>query len=173
MIGINTVLKDNPLLTVRHRNWRGKRLVRAILDSKLRFPLQSRMLDTAEKGEICVFTSQLSSQKKADALRKKGATVIPLKGRGSRLNIKDVLIWLGKKGISSVLVEGGSQLLTAVIEKKLADKILVALSPKLIGGKDALSLYGGRGVNQVADALGLTRVKFLRIADETIIEGYF
>jgi diaminohydroxyphosphoribosylaminopyrimidine deaminase/5-amino-6-(5-phosphoribosylamino)uracil reductase len=173
MIGINTILKDDPLLTVRHRNWRGKRIVRVVLDSKLRFPLQSRMLDSLAKGDILIFTSQQSSQKKADALREKGARVISLKGRGAQLNLKDVLIWLGKKGISSVLVEGGSHLLTSVLEKKLADKILVALSPKLIGGKDALSLYGGRGVNRVKDALSLKRIRSIRIADETIIEGYF
>jgi diaminohydroxyphosphoribosylaminopyrimidine deaminase/5-amino-6-(5-phosphoribosylamino)uracil reductase len=173
MVGINTVLKDNPVLTVRHRNWRGKRIIRVILDSKLRFPLQSRMLDTLSKGEIYIFTTQSSSQKKADALRKKGATVVPLRARGDHLNLKGVLIWLGKKEIASVLVEGGSFLLTSVLEKKLADKIHVALSPKLIGGKDALSLYGGRGVNHVKDALGLKRLQSLRIANETIFEGYF
>ncbi|MFC2165934.1 bifunctional diaminohydroxyphosphoribosylaminopyrimidine deaminase/5-amino-6-(5-phosphoribosylamino)uracil reductase RibD [Acidobacteriota bacterium] len=173
MVGINTVLKDDPLLTVRHRNWRDKRLVRVILDSKLRFPLQSRMLDTLSKGDICIFTSQHSSTNKVEALRQKGASVIPLSGRSSSLKLEDILLWLGGKEISSVLVEGGSLLVTSILEKKLADKILVALSPKLIGGKDALSLYGGRGVNHVKDAHCMKRVRSFRIADETIVEGYF
>jgi len=173
MVGINTVLKDNPLLTVRHRNWRDKQLVRVILDSKLRFPLQSRMLDTLSKGDIFIFTSQHSSPKKADALRQKGANVIPLSGRGSLLKLKDILSWLGRKEISSVLVEGGSLLVTTVLEKKLADKILLAVSPKFIGGKNALSLYGGHGANQVKDALCLKRARSFQIADETIVEGYF
>lgn len=173
MVGINTVLRDNPLLTVRHSNWRGKRLVRVILDSQLRFPLQSRMLDTLSKGDICIFTSAHSSTKKAEALRQKGASVIPLQGRGSGLKIEDVLIWLGRKEIASVLVEGGSLLVTSVLERKLADKILVALSPKLIGGIDALPLYGGHGVGRVKDAHGLKRVRSFRIAHEIIIEGYF
>jgi len=173
MVGINTVLKDDPLLTVRHRNWRGKRLVRAVLDSKLRFPLQSRMLDTLSKGDVCIFTSQNSSLKKADVLRHKGVTVIPLSGKGSRLKIKDILIWLGRLEVSSVLVEGGSLLISSVLENKLADKILVALSPKLIGGKDALSLYEGCGVRYVKDALCLKQARSFQIGDEVIIEGYF
>jgi len=173
MVGINTILKDNPLLTVRHRNWRDKRLVRVILDSKLRFPLQSRMFDTLSKGDICIFTSQHSSPKRADALRQKGASVIPLSGRGSLLKLKDVLTWLGRKEISSVLVEGGSLLVTTVLEKKLADKILLAVSPKFIGGENALSLYGGHGANHVKDALCLKRARSFQISDETIVEGYF
>jgi diaminohydroxyphosphoribosylaminopyrimidine deaminase/5-amino-6-(5-phosphoribosylamino)uracil reductase len=173
MVGINTILKDNPLLTVRHRNWRGKRLVRAVLDAKLRFPLRSRMLDTLSKGDVCIFTSQHSSPEKADALRQKGVLVIPLARRDSRPKIKDVLVWLGQKDISSVLVEGGSLLTTAVLEKKLADKVFIALSPKFIGGNAAPSMFEGRGVNHIKDALCLKGVRTFRIANETIIEGYF
>jgi len=172
MVGINTVLKDNPLLTVRHRNWRGKRLVRAILDSRLRFPLQSRMFDTLSRGDICIFTSQKSSSHKADALRQRGARVISLPGKGPRPELKDILSWLGEKEISSILVEGGSGLITSVFEKKIADKVLLALSPKLIGGKEAPSVYAGRGVNRITDALCLKRTRSFRIADETIVEGY-
>ena len=173
MVGINTLLKDNPLLTVRHRNWKGKRITRIILDSNLRFPLSSRICDTRAHGDILVFTSSEPSPRKANALAKKGVSVIPLPGSTAQVRLENVLAWLGKSEISSVLVEGGSRLITALLEKRLADKIILALSPKLIGGKRAISLYEGEGASQVKDALLIKKTRSFPIADETIIEGYF
>lgn len=171
MIGINTLLKDDPLLTVRHPNWKGKRLTRIILDSHLRFPLKANMLKTLSQGKILVFALQKASAKKADLLKQRGVEVILLPG--SRIDLKEVLSWLGKNEISSVLVEGGGHLHTSMIMERLVDKIYITISPKLIGGKSAPSLFEGEGVSSIKDSLRLKRLSSFRINEDLIVEGYF
>jgi len=171
MVGINTILKDDPLLTVRHPNWKGKRITRVILDSRLRLPLKARILSSLSRGKILVFTSKKASQRKADALLNKGVNVIPLSS--PRINLKKVLSWLSQNEISSVFVEGGGQLLTSMLEEKLMDKIYVSVSPKLIGGKEAPSFFQGKGSDLIKDSLILKRTHVFQIDKDIIMEGYF
>lgn len=173
MVGINTIIKDDPLLTVRHSNWRGKRLIRVIIDSKLRFPLQSKILTSLAKGEILIFTLNQSSQKKAAILRKHGVEVIALPSSSSKIDLNEVLCHLGQREISSVMVEGGGSLFTSLLEQRLVDKIFLAIAPKLIGGKDAPSFFQGKGVDFIKDSLQLKKIKMHSMADDTIMEGYF
>jgi len=173
MVGINTLIKDDPLLTVRHPNWKDKRITRIILDTKLRFPLKAKMLDTLSKGRIIVFTLKNNSQKKADILRKKGVEVIVLTNSSSRIDLKEVLSWLGQHEISSILVEGGASLLTSFLEEKLLDKIFIILSPKLIGGRNAPTFFQGKGVNFIKDATNLKKIKTFHEDNGFILEGYF
>jgi diaminohydroxyphosphoribosylaminopyrimidine deaminase/5-amino-6-(5-phosphoribosylamino)uracil reductase len=173
MVGINTILKDNPRLTVRHRNWPRKRITRVILDSTLRFPVHSLICDTLEHGEIVVFTSRKASPKKIKTLTKKGIQVITLPQTGTKINIHKVFSWLGSHEISSVLVEGGSLLLSSIFKERLADKIFLMRSPILIGGKEAPTIFEGRGVATVKESLRLKRTRFFSIGDDTICEGYF
>jgi diaminohydroxyphosphoribosylaminopyrimidine deaminase/5-amino-6-(5-phosphoribosylamino)uracil reductase len=173
MVGINTILRDNPRLTVRHRNWPGKRITRVILDSSLRFPVNSRICDSLDFGEVIVFTSRKASPKKINALTKKGIQVITLSSSETKINIKRVLSWLGSHEISSLLVEGGSLLLSSIFKEKLADKIFLMRSPRLIGGKDAPTIFEGRGVTTVKESPQLKRTRFFSIGNDTIFEGYF
>ena len=170
MVGVNTLIKDDPLLTVRHPNWKGKRITRVILDSNLRFPLKARILSTLPQGNILVFTLKKTSQKKAETLQKKGVKVIPLSS--SSISLKKVLSWLSKNEISSVLVEGGGRLLTSMLEERLTDKIFVTISPKLIGGKAAPSFFQGKGADFIKDSLFLKRTQTFQIDEDIIMEGY-
>jgi diaminohydroxyphosphoribosylaminopyrimidine deaminase/5-amino-6-(5-phosphoribosylamino)uracil reductase len=170
MVGIETLIKDDPLLTVRHPNWKGKRLARIILDSRLRFPPTARILSTLRQGKILVFALNKASPRKAEALRQKGVEVIFLSS--PTLALKEVLSWLGKNEIASVLVEGGSRVLTSILEERLADKVLVSISPKLIGGKQAPSLLQGKGADFIKDSIQLKRTKSFKIDEDIIVEGY-
>ncbi|MDH7512666.1 MAG: bifunctional diaminohydroxyphosphoribosylaminopyrimidine deaminase/5-amino-6-(5-phosphoribosylamino)uracil reductase RibD [Clostridiales bacterium] len=173
MVGVNTILRDDPLLTVRHPQWKGKKIARVILDSRLRLPTKARILSTLGQGEIYVFTSRRAPQEKEKVLAEKGLTVVRLPGGRGEISLPDLLAWLGRKEISSVLVEGGSLLLTALIEKKLADKLLLAISPRMIGGIKAPSFLEGEGINKLQDALELGRISCFRIGRDILVEGYF
>jgi diaminohydroxyphosphoribosylaminopyrimidine deaminase/5-amino-6-(5-phosphoribosylamino)uracil reductase len=173
MVGINTILQDDPWLTVRHPHWRGKRLSRVILDSRLRFPLESRILSTLEKGDITIFTSKIASPEKAKALQRKGVEVIPIPGPTRKVDVKEVLLQLGKKGISSLLVEGGSRLLTTLIEGDVADKLFLTISPRLIGGEGALTFFEGAGIRLIKESRELRRISSFKIGNDVIVEGYF
>jgi diaminohydroxyphosphoribosylaminopyrimidine deaminase/5-amino-6-(5-phosphoribosylamino)uracil reductase len=173
MVGINTILKDDPLLTVRHRNWPRKRITRVILDSRLRLPVLSRICNTIDKGEIIVFTHTNASSNKIKTLTEKGIQVITLSSPRTKIDLKKVLFWLGSHEISSVLVEGGSLLLSSLFAKKLSDKIFLMQSPRLIGGKKATTIYEGHGVRTIKESLKLKRTRLFSIGNNTVFEGYF
>jgi diaminohydroxyphosphoribosylaminopyrimidine deaminase / 5-amino-6-(5-phosphoribosylamino)uracil reductase len=173
MVGIHTVLKDDPRLTVRHPHWQGKKIARVILDSHLRLPLEARILSTLRGGKVIVFTSKRSPAKKAAALREKGVEVVRIPGSAQKLELREVLRWLGKAGISSLLVEGGSRVLTAMVEERLADKLFLTISPRLIGGEKAPSFFEGKGIRRISESLELQKITSFKIGGDMIVEGYF
>ncbi|MBS3818762.1 bifunctional diaminohydroxyphosphoribosylaminopyrimidine deaminase/5-amino-6-(5-phosphoribosylamino)uracil reductase RibD [bacterium] len=174
MVGINTLLQDDPLLTVRHPHWEGKRITRVIVDSNLRFPTYARILSTIPQGDIWVFTLKDPGSPKARSLKHKGVKIISTAPSSSRgVDLKEVFNRLGKQEISSVFVEGGGHLLTSLLEEKLIDKIFVNISPKLIGGEKAPGFFGGQGVKQVKDSLQLKKIRSFHIQDDIMVEGYF
>ncbi len=171
MVGIKTIVKDDPELTVRHANWKEKYITRIILDSQLRVPLNARILKTLPQGNILVFTQENVSEKKIKALQKKGIQVVSLSGR--QIQLKRVLEWLGEHEITSVLVEGGGILQTSFLEQGFVDKILITISPKLIGGENAHTFFQGEGIQSVKDSLQVRQISSFQIEDDIIIEGYF
>lgn len=173
MVGIGTILKDDPRLTVRHPQWTGKKIVRIILDSALRLPVQARILTTLAEGQVLVFTMDRASSRKRVALEKRGVEVIAISGRSRPIGVPDVMARLGERGIASLLVEGGSRLLTTMIEEKLADKLFLTVSPRLIGGEAAPSFLEGEGVRLVKRSWRLGKVSAFPIGDDIIIQGYF
>ncbi len=172
MIGIYTLIKDDPLLTVRHPNWGGKTITRVILDPELRMPLASRILATLPAGPILVFAREEAPPGKADVLRKKGAEIIPLRKSWRAGGLESVLVELGRREISSLLVEGGSRLQTGFIDSRLADKIVLTVSPKLVGGRDAPGFLAGEGVRRIAEALPVKSLRAFRLGDDLVLEGY-
>lgn len=174
MVGINTLLRDDPRLTIRHPLWKRKTIVRAIIDSRLRFPLDANILKTKARGRILVFTRQGENSRKAIELRKRGVEIISFRQSSSRkLDLKKVLAWFGQNEISSVLVEGGPLLTTSLIEKRQVDKIFVTLSPKIIGGEKAPTFFEGMGFPTVAQSIHLNKTACFTIGEDMILEGYF
>jgi len=174
MVGIRTILADDPLLTVRHPLWKGKPIARIILDSSLRLPLEARILTSLSRGKILVFTALPSSSPKAAALRERGVEVVSFPRRPPRgpIDLGKVLSYLGRKGIASLLVEGGGRLITSFLEKKLAHKIFLTLSPRLIGGKEAPSWFSGKGTAELSRSLRLKKPRVFSMGGEIVVEGY-
>lgn len=173
IIGINTLLADDPRLTVRHPNWLGKKIARVVLDPRLRFPLDAKILSTLREGRILVFAGIGAPPAKSRALERRGVEIV-FPGRGRKTwTLKDVLAELGRREISSLLVEGGSCLFTGFIEGRLADKAILTYAPKLVGGRAAPGLFGGEGAERVREALPLKRLRSFSIEDDIILEGYF
>jgi len=173
LVGVNTILKDDPQLTIRLENFVKKRWSRIILDSRLRIPLTARLLKNPEQGKILIFTGYNSSRQKAQRLAERGAEVIRVPGRKNRLSLKSVLKALGQREIISILVEGGARVMTSFLEEKLVDKAYFFISPKLIGGERAPTIFEGQGVSRVSRAIRLKNISTLRLKDDIIIEGYF
>lgn len=173
MIGVNTLLADDPRLTVRHPNWAGKSVLRIILDSRLRFPLSAKILSTLARGRVIVFAGSGAPASKARALEARGVEVVVPAGRRRTWRIPDVLGELGKREVAALLVEGGSRLFTAFIENGLADKAVLTFAPRILGGRTAPGFIGGRGVEKVGRALALKNRRSFSVEDDIILEGYF
>ena len=153
--------------------WAAKKISRIILDTRLRFPLGSRILSTLQAGRIIVFTEEGASPRKSEILRKKGVEVLAVGRSRSQLDLKKILDELGRREITSLLVEGGSRVLTDFIEIKAADKFVLTFSPKLVGGRKAPGILSGKGIDRIRRALPVRLVRSFRIGEEVIVEGYF
>jgi len=173
MIGVNTLVADDPLLTVRHPAWPGKKLLRAVLDPRLRFPLTSRLLSTLDRGPVLVFGAADAPADKAGALRALGVEVLRPPGGARIWGLPGVLAELGRREIASLLVEGGSRVFTSFIEERLADKAVLTFAPLLVGGGGAPGLFGGDGAACLAGAIPLKRTRSFSIGDDLVVEGYF
>ncbi|KKK37853.1 5-amino-6-(5-phosphoribosylamino)uracil reductase [Mesobacillus campisalis] len=151
LAGVNTVIMDNPSLTTRLPGG-GKNPVRIILDSTLRIPLDSHVVMDGEAPTWVMTTRRADPQKMAD-LEAAGVQVVQLDSEV--LDIPEMLQILGKKRITSILVEGGAEVHGSFLSAGTFQQVITYIAPKLIGGKLAPSVFGGEGLKQISDAVSL------------------
>lgn len=169
LVGGNTAFVDDPSLTDRSGKPRRRKLVRVVLDNRLRIPLESSLVATANEIPTVVFTASLEEEK-IEALRDKGVEAIELEGGGR--NLAGVLEELRKRDIQSILVEGGTEVAGAFWDAKLVDKLTFILAPIIIGGHDAPTAIGGKGAASLGDAACLDRITINTHGDDIELTGY-
>jgi len=169
VVGIGTILKDDPMLTARIKG--GKDPRRVVLDSRLRIPEDARVIEISPSKTI-IATTDLSPKEKRDRLEKRGVRILILDSKEGKVNLKICLFRLGEMEMTSVLVEGGSQVNGAFLDEGLIDKFFLFLSPKLIGDRDALGIFGGKGAANLRDAVTLNELRVRKIGGDILLEGY-
>lgn len=148
LVGIGTVLADNPQLTVRLAS--GPNPTRVVMDSHLRLPLDSAVMDS-NGAQIKIVTLEPSASGRAEEIRELGGDVVTVPGLHGRIDLAAALDALHEFGIQSVLVEGGAQIMTEFIRRRLADELVLFIAPKIIGsGIDAV---GDLGVSDMTEAV--------------------
>lgn len=167
LVGANTVIVDNPRLTVRHVE--GPNPVRIVLDGRGRVPLDARIF--FEEGRAIVATAAMSEEKEK-ALRELGVEVWRLTGGEDKVNLQALLARLGKENLDSLLVEGGGETAAAFIESGLVDKVSFFIAPLIIGGRDAIPAVGGEGAASVTAALKLKDVMIAQFGEDLLVSGY-
>lgn len=168
LVGANTVLKDNPELTTRIPN--GRNPIRVIMDSTLRIPLDSKVI-TDGLAPTWIFTSQKHDQTKRKALIDAGIKVIVTGGIDS-VDPQDVLDILGEENVSSLLIEGGGNINGSFLTKRLVDKVVLYIAPKLIGGQHAPTFFEGTGIDKMAQAIELNDVTVAPVGKDFKFSGY-
>nr|MBP7321984.1 bifunctional diaminohydroxyphosphoribosylaminopyrimidine deaminase/5-amino-6-(5-phosphoribosylamino)uracil reductase RibD [Deltaproteobacteria bacterium] len=171
LVGIGTVLKDDPQLTTRIPGRRGKDPTRVVVDSALRLSPQAKIFNPKSKASVIIATTQDAPSGKIRALEDHGAQVLVLPGR-NMVDLPLLMAALGRQEISSVLVEGGSRINTSALASGVVDKVLLFYAPILIGGTTAPLLVAGKGVPSVDQALRLHSIRTRRFGDDVVIEGY-
>jgi diaminohydroxyphosphoribosylaminopyrimidine deaminase/5-amino-6-(5-phosphoribosylamino)uracil reductase len=170
--GIGTVLADNCLLTDRTGLPRSRPLLRIVMDSQLRLPLDSKMARSAADDVVVVTTSACSPERRK-AMESRGIKVRVLDGPGGRADFAGIVSWLGKQRYLSLMLEAGSKLNWTALESGCVDRIFFYYGPKILGGLEALPLAGGIGRRRRSDAIQVHHVTIHPIPpDEFAVEGY-
>jgi diaminohydroxyphosphoribosylaminopyrimidine deaminase/5-amino-6-(5-phosphoribosylamino)uracil reductase len=172
LTGIGTVLADDCHLTDRTGLPRSRPLLRIVLDSRLRLPLDSQMVRGAQGDVLAVGTSAAPAERRK-ALESRGVRVLILDGRDGRSDLRAAIEAVAHEQYLSVLIEAGAKVNWAALETGVADKIFFYYAPKILGGSESLSMAGGVGRRRRADAIRVHRTELHRIApDEFAVEGY-
>jgi len=168
MVGINTVLADDPLLTCRIEG--GKDPLRVIVDSSLRIPLDSQIVQTARDVPTLLATAA-DDPVKRQQLEELGCGVLVLPTNENGLNLRSLFQILGQRGIDSVLIEGGPTVLGSAFDEGLVQAVSCYIAPKLFGGSSAPSPIGGKGVSTPDKAIKLHHITVKNFGDDLYIEG--
>lgn len=173
LVGVGTVIADDPLLTDRTGLLRRRRLLRVVLDSRLRLPLESRLVQTAEEEDVMVFCS-FAEEKRKSELEKRGIRVCQVVSakQGGHPDLEHVLRKLGEMNILSLLIEGGANVNWVALENGLVDKVFLYYAPKILGGPHSVPLAGGRGFRDLAEAPHVKNVTLHRFGEDFAVEGY-
>ncbi|MFD1738807.1 bifunctional diaminohydroxyphosphoribosylaminopyrimidine deaminase/5-amino-6-(5-phosphoribosylamino)uracil reductase RibD [Bacillus salitolerans] len=152
LVGVNTVIQDDPSLTTRLPGGGGRHPIRIVLDHRLRTPIQSRLL-TDGLSDVWIFTGSSVTEEQKLPFIEKGIRIFQLDQE--RINIKTMLHRLGEESITSLLVEGGSEVNGSFLKEHAFNQVIAYLAPKLIGGKHAPGFIGGEGFELMSEALQL------------------
>jgi diaminohydroxyphosphoribosylaminopyrimidine deaminase/5-amino-6-(5-phosphoribosylamino)uracil reductase len=173
MVGIGTVLQDDPLLTVRIPGFkRPRHPLRVIVDSSLRIPLNSQLVGTADEYPTLVATTEAAASSRIRQLAKaKVEVVVVRKNARGQVNLKALMEKLAKRGVTSILLEGGPTLNAGALREGLVDRVLFFFAPKIIGGVKAPSAVGGEGVLKIMDAKVIKILRTRRMGSDLLIEG--
>jgi len=168
LVGINTVLKDNPSLTSRIPN--GRNPIRIVMDSHLKIPLDYKLI-TDGQAETWIFTSQDYDEEKRQRLKELGVSIF-VTSHPTSVNVLEVVRRLGESDISSVLLEGGGNVNASFLKNELIDKVILYVAPKLIGGKEAPSFLEGTGIAEMQNAIELEDTNIVSIGNDFKFTAY-
>lgn len=172
MVGINTVIKDDPLLNVRDITGNTKNPIRIVVDSKARISLEAKIINSLEIAPTIIAVTDQAPDEKLSQLKEKGAWVIVCPEQNIRVNLKFLMQELAKRNIDSILLEGGGTLNFEAMQQGVVDKVIVFIAPKIIGGTEAITPVEGRGISLLANAVELENLKTIQSGQDIMVEGY-
>ncbi len=170
LVGVNTVIADDPLLTA--RPGKGKKLIRIVLDNNLRIPLNCKLIKTARKSPVLIYTKEKTVRANpeiAEKITKKGTEVLAWPDTDGRSNLYFLLDGLSKRGIAQLFVEGGPRVLTSFLKEELADEIVVYIAPKILGAQGSVDITGPMA--ELTQAISLHYVDIKRFGGDVRLRG--
>lgn len=169
MVGINTVIEDNPMLTARVDG--GKNPIRIVVDSSLKIDINANVVQD-KSAKTIVATTDKADKDKILKLQAQDVDVIVVdKDENDKVDIEKLLDILGQQNICSILVEGGATLSGSFVAKKLVDKVYFFIAPKIIGGKEAKTPVAGTGILNLQEALALKDIQIEKLEEDILIIG--
>ncbi len=171
IVGINTVILDNPSLTTRLEG-KSKDPDRIIIDTECRTPLDSKVVNNISKAKTYICVGEGACKERIRKLEDRGCIVLTLEKENGRVSISEVIKYFSEKGFDSLLLEGGGTLNFSFLEKKYVSKIMSFIAPKLIGGVDSKTPISGVGIKKMSDAVSIYDITVQSIDDDILVQGY-
>lgn len=169
MVGVNTILRDNPRLDA----WFSKKQpVKIVVDSQLSIPQDANIFSKNSQVVIATLPAKPGQETENRKILAAKAKILEVKEKAGQINLKDMMKRLARLEISNILVEGGGTLIGSLFDEGLVDKVLFFISPKIIGGKDAIGSVMGKGITRIEKAIRLKDVKLKRLREDFLVEGY-
>lgn len=169
MVGVNTILRDNPGLNA----WALKKnLIKIIVDSHLSVPEDAAIFSANAVVIIVTLAARAGQETENRKTLSLKARILEVKEKAGEVNLKDMMKKLAQMGITNILVEGGGTLIGSLFDEGLVDRILFFISPKIIGGKEAISSVMGRGISRIDSAIKVESMRARRMGGDFLIEGY-
>jgi diaminohydroxyphosphoribosylaminopyrimidine deaminase/5-amino-6-(5-phosphoribosylamino)uracil reductase len=176
LVGAGTVIKDDPSLTTRLGNEKDRDPHRVILDTRLSIPSRARLFQQASSARTYIAAGPLAADKdfreRRDALEAAGAVVLETPLRDGRVDMDALMDLLGEAGITSLLIEGGGQVIGSALSAGIVDKVMFYYAPKILGGSDGVPICAGRGPDLMKDCFTLKDTRVERFGEDVLIEGY-
>lgn len=172
LVGVNTIIKDNPMLTARPLDVKAINPVRVIIDPWGRVPENAKVLEIDESSKTMIAVSKEVDKSKAELYKAKGAELITLEGEGCKLSLNQLLKELHSRNIDSVLVEGGGNTAAGFFEQNLIDKVAAFIAPIIVGGEAAVTPVMGTGYETIKAGHRLKNIKTTSIGHDVLVEGY-
>jgi len=172
LVGRGTVEQDDPMLTTRLPDGDGKNPIRVVLDGNARMPVGARVLTDGSGAPVWVAVGESADPRRVSKLRNAGAEIVALRDRDGRIELDTVLRELGRREVTSLLIEGGKDVFTEALKSHNVDKLFAFVAPVILGGDGRYNAVGDLGVERIADALRLRDVTVERVCDDILIQGY-
>ena len=169
MVGINTVIEDNPMLTARVDG--GKNPIRIVVDSSLKIDINANVVQDKSAKTIIATTDKADKDKILKLQAQDVDVIVVDKDENDKVDIEKLLDILGQKNICSILVEGGATLSGSFVAKKLVDKVYFFIAPKIVGGKEAKTPVAGTGILNLQEALALKDIQIEKLEEDILIIG--
>jgi diaminohydroxyphosphoribosylaminopyrimidine deaminase/5-amino-6-(5-phosphoribosylamino)uracil reductase len=170
LVGAETALRDDPLLTAREVG-AARQPLRVVADSRARLPLTHQLVRTAPQSPTLLATTALAPGERLAALKAAGVDVLTVEGGEPRVDLKALAEALAKRGVTSLLIEGGGTLHAAALEAGIVDRVALFVAPLLLGGKDAVPVVAGLGVATLGEAWRLADATLERLSDDWLVTG--
>jgi diaminohydroxyphosphoribosylaminopyrimidine deaminase / 5-amino-6-(5-phosphoribosylamino)uracil reductase len=172
MVGVGTIIADDPYLTARLKNRKCKDPVRIIVDTHLRIPHNAKVLNHNSNSGTIVVAGDKAPAALLRSIEKDGVSTMVCPAKHDRIDLTALMDKLGKISITSLLVEGGSEIMGSMIREKLIDKFYFFKAPRILGGDDGFPMARGKGPEMMDRSVSLRDIEVRRFGDDTLISGY-